>query len=198
MILLIENYDSFTHILAAKLAAIDEVFVLRNDKPTLRDVEDMNPERIVLSPGPGGPLDSGICLDVLRRFARELPILGVCLGHQCIAHVFGGDVVRAAVPCHGKASEIFHDDSPLFSGVRNGFLAGRYHSLIASWETLPPELVVTARTAEGEIMGLAHVRYPLFGVQFHPESVLTEQGERLLENFGRVVSRRPAEMAGAA
>lgn len=198
MILLIDNYDSFTHILAAKLAAIDEVSVVRNDRLTLLDIEAMEPDRIVLSPGPGGPLDSGICLDVLRRYAREQPILGVCLGHQCIAHVFGGDVVRASVPCHGKASAIYHDGSMLFGGVRNGFLAGRYHSLTAAPETLPPELVVTARTEEGEVMGLAHVRYPLFGVQFHPESVLTEQGERLLENFGRVPSRRASGMAGAA
>lgn len=190
MILLIDNYDSFTHILAAKLAALDEITVARNDRITLEEIENLAPERIVISPGPGGPEDSGICLDVLRRFARDVPILGVCLGHQCIAHVFGGNVVRAATPCHGKSSEIFHDGSLLFRGVRNGFRAGRYHSLVADLATLPEELVVTARTAEGEIMALSHVRYPLFGVQFHPESVLTEQGERLLANFQAVPAGR--------
>lgn len=198
MILLIDNYDSFTHILAAKLSALDEVSVFRNDKLTLRDIEEMDPDRIVLSPGPGGPRDSGVCLDVLRRFARELPILGVCLGHQCIAHVFGGEVIRAAAPCHGKASEIHHDGSLLFRGLRNGFLAGRYHSLVAAPGTLPPELATTASTSEGEIMALSHVRYPLFGVQFHPESVLTEDGDLLLENFVRVRARRAEAVAGAA
>jgi anthranilate synthase/aminodeoxychorismate synthase-like glutamine amidotransferase len=198
MILLIDNYDSFTHILAAKLAALDDVRVVRNDRLGLCDIEKMEPERIVLSPGPGGPLDSGICLDVLRRFARELPILGVCLGHQCIAHVFGGNVIRASMPCHGKTSEIHHDGSLLFRGIPDGFRAGRYHSLVADPSTLPDELAVTARTPEGEVMALSHVRYPLFGVQFHPESVLTDSGELLLQNFRRVSVSESGKLSDAA
>jgi len=194
MILMIDNYDSFTYnlvqymgeILMEKLPGSDlysEIIVFRNDKITVPEIEDMNPDRIVISPGPGTPLEAGISNDVITHFAGKVPILGVCLGHQCVGHAFGGDVVQADRLMHGKTSMIYHDGQKILHGLANPFEATRYHSLIINPETLPDCLYVNAWTDEDEIMGVKHKEYPLWGVQFHPESVFTPEGKRLLGNF---------------
>jgi len=191
MILLIDNYDSFTYNLVAYLSVLDEVKVVRNDHITVEEIRLLAPDRIVLSPGPGGPDDSGICPRLVAELAGEIPILGVCLGHQCIGAVFGGTVCRAPIPRHGKISLVHHDGSALFRGVKTPFEAGRYHSLLVEQAGLPEELEISAWTDAGEVMGIRHRDHPLFGVQFHPESVLTEGGRTLLRNFCALGASRP-------
>ncbi|MCL4484749.1 MAG: aminodeoxychorismate/anthranilate synthase component II [Nitrospirae bacterium] len=182
--LMIDNYDSFTYNLVQYFWELGvEMEVFRNDRIRLSDIDPGALEGIVLSPGPGTPADSGICPEIVRDLAPELPILGVCLGHQTIGEVFGGSVVRAPRLMHGKTSPVLHDGSDLFAGIPNPFEATRYHSLIVLESTLPPEIEVTARTEEGEVMALAHRLYPTRGVQFHPESILTLHGKTLLSNF---------------
>jgi len=185
MLLLIDNYDSFTYNLYQYLGELGaEVEVVRNDAVTLEDIEQMAPDRIIISPGPGHPRDAGISMDVIRRFGETTPILGVCLGHQCIGHSFGGEVIRNYRIMHGKVSSIFHDGKGVFAGMSNPFDATRYHSLVIKKETWTnPDFEVTAWTAEGEIMGVRHKTWPLHGVQFHPESFLTVEGPTILRNF---------------
>lgn len=187
MILVIDNYDSFTYNLVQEMGEMGaELEVARNDQITLRQIQAMQPDRIVISPGPGDPDDSGVSLEVLRELGATIPILGVCLGHQCIGQVYGGVVKRAPRLMHGKTSMIYHDGDPMFAGVPSPFEATRYHSLIVEETTLPDCLMVTARTEEGEMMGLRHKAYPVYGVQFHPESILTKHGMRILQNFMEV------------
>jgi anthranilate synthase component 2 len=185
MLLLIDNYDSFTFNLAQYLGELGAtVLVRRNDDVSLEDVERLAPGRIVISPGPGRPEEAGISVDLIRRFGPGVPILGVCLGHQAIGHAFGGRVVRAPRLMHGKASTVEHDGRGLFEGMTRPFEAGRYHSLIVSEEGWPEDLEVAARAVEdGTVMALRHRRWPVHGVQFHPESVLTADGRRLLRTF---------------
>jgi anthranilate synthase/aminodeoxychorismate synthase-like glutamine amidotransferase len=184
MILLVDNYDSFTYNLAQYLGQMgQELEVRRNDQITLEEIERMRPERIVISPGPCTPKEAGISVPVIQRFAGEIPILGVCLGHQAIGAAFGGRVIRAPVIMHGKTSEIRHDGRTIFRGLPQNFLATRYHSLIVERKSLPRTLEISAETADGTIMGLRHRKVKVEGVQFHPESVLTEVGFQLLENF---------------
>ena len=184
MLLLIDNYDSFTYNLAQYLGELGaDVRVERNDALTVDDVAKLAPERIVISPGPCTPNEAGISLELISRLAGKMPILGVCLGHQAIGQAFGGKVVRAPHVMHGKTSPIEHDKSGLFAGIASPMQATRYHSLVVEPASLPPSLTVTARTAEGEIMALAHKTLPVWGVQFHPESILTVDGKRLLRNF---------------
>ena len=185
MVLVIDNYDSFTYNLVQYLGELGaEVRVMRNDAVTIETIRAARPDHIVISPGPGRPENAGVTMDVIRELGRETPILGVCLGHQAIGAAFGGSVVRAAVPMHGKTSTIEHDGRGIFTGLTEPFLASRYHSLIVSDEGLPPALEVTARTKEDRtVMGLRHRSWPVHGVQFHPESILTREGHRLLRNF---------------
>jgi anthranilate synthase/aminodeoxychorismate synthase-like glutamine amidotransferase len=184
MILLIDNYDSFTYNLAQYLGELGaEVRVERNDRITVDQIRELGPDKIVISPGPCTPNEAGISLEVIRRLAGAIPILGVCLGHQAIGQAFGGDVVRAKKVMHGKVSKIFHDDKGLFRGLPNPIEATRYHSLVVEPSTFPGALEVTAKTAEDEIMALRHRELPVWGVQFHPESILTVDGKRLLQNF---------------
>ena len=184
MILLIDNYDSFTYNLYQLMRRLgQEVEVRRNDKVTLSEIDSGKWNMIVLSPGPGTPDDAGISCQVVERFAGKLPILGICLGHQVIGQVFGAHIVRAPEPCHGKTGLILHEDDSLFKGLEKAFPAGRYHSLIVDKKSLPDCLTVTAHNKEGLIMGLRHKEYPVFGLQFHPESILTPDGAKLLENF---------------
>jgi anthranilate synthase/aminodeoxychorismate synthase-like glutamine amidotransferase len=184
MILLIDNYDSFVYNLARYVRELGgEPAVVRNDERTISDVAAMNPSHIIVSPGPCTPKEAGISNAVIRELGTRTPILGVCLGHQCIGAALGGDVVRAMRPMHGKTSPIRHDGSDLFRGLPNPFEATRYHSLAIARDTLPDQLVVTATAPDGEIMGVAHRDYPVRGVQFHPESVLTEGGYDILRNF---------------
>jgi anthranilate synthase/aminodeoxychorismate synthase-like glutamine amidotransferase len=183
MIAVIDNYDSFTYNLVQYLGELGaELCVFRNDRVTLQEIEKLAPSHIVISPGPGTPLDGGISNDIIRHFYKKIPILGVCLGHQCIAHVFGGQVERAPRLMHGKTSTIYHTGQGIFANLPRSFTATRYHSLIVH-EPLPSALKLTAFTIEGEVMGIRHRDYPIFGVQFHPESILTAEGKRLLENF---------------
>jgi len=184
MILVIDNYDSFTYNLVQYLGELRaEPKVYRNDAINIDQIRELKPERIVISPGPGVPKDAGITLEVVREFAGKLPILGVCLGNQAIGEAFGGRVVRAATLMHGKTSEICHDSATIFRGLPYRFKATRYHSLIVEKEGLPDSLEVSATTPDGLIMGLRHREYPVEGVQFHPESVMTEHGKKLLQNF---------------
>jgi len=187
MIVLIDNYDSFTYNLVQRLGELDPAIkleVFRNDQVTPDQIEALHPSHIIVSPGPCTPREAGVSNDVLRRFAQTVPILGVCLGHQCIGHVFGGEVVRNARVMHGKTSPIHHDGQGVFRGLSNPFEATRYHSLVIRKETFHnPDFVVSAWTNEGEIMGVRHRTWPLHGVQFHPESFLTLEGPRLLKNF---------------
>jgi anthranilate synthase/aminodeoxychorismate synthase-like glutamine amidotransferase len=183
MILLIDNYDSFTYNLAQFLGQLGEnLEVRRNDQITLDQIAAKKPQRIVISPGPGEPQNAGICIDVIRQFTGKIPILGVCLGHQAIGYAFGGKVVRAPALMHGKTSRIHHDSKTIFRKLPQDFVATRYHSLIVQKKGLPRELEISAQT-DGLIMGLRHRKLPLEGVQFHPESVLTEVGMQLLRNF---------------
>jgi anthranilate synthase/aminodeoxychorismate synthase-like glutamine amidotransferase len=184
MLLIIDNYDSFTYNLYQYLCELgQEVIVRRNDKTTLAEIESMQPERIVISPGPSTPLQAGISNDVIRHFGPRLPLLGVCLGHQCIGYSFGGTIKRANEIMHGKSSLIYHENQGVFAGLPQPFTAIRYHSLIVQKEDLPDCLEITACTKEGTIMGLRHTRYPIQGVQFHPESFMTQGGKELLKNF---------------
>ena len=185
MLLVIDNYDSFTYNLVQYLGELGEkIEVRRNDQVTLDEIENtLKPERIVISPGPGTPDDAGISLGVIERFAGKIPILGVCLGHQAIGQAFGGRVVRAPVLMHGKASEICHDGKTIFAGLSDHFPAGRYHSLIVERRSLPDCLEISAFTNDDIIMGLRHREMKVEGVQFHPESLLTTEGKKLLENF---------------
>jgi para-aminobenzoate synthetase component 2 len=183
-ILMIDNYDSFTYNLVQYLGELDAaVTVRRNDAISLSELRKLKPDAIVISPGPGTPAEAGISLAVLREFAGEIPMLGVCLGHQCIGEAFGGKVVRASRLMHGKTSLVRHDGRTIFAGLPDPFEAMRYHSLLVANGSLPGTLEVSARTAEDEIMGLRHRDYPIEGVQFHPESIGTPEGKRLLKNF---------------
>jgi len=184
MILVIDNYDSFTYNLVQYLGELGEdVVVRRNDAIGLDEIAALRPDHIVLSPGPCTPNEAGVCLDVVDRFKDEIPILGVCLGHQTIGQAFGGEVVRADNLMHGKTSQIHHDGRTIFRGIPSPFTATRYHSLIVRRETLPSCLEISAETPEGEIMAFRHRDYPIEGVQFHPESIMTEHGLDLLRNF---------------
>ncbi len=184
MILIIDNYDSFTYNLVQYLGELgQEPQVWRNDKITLEEIEELAPERIVISPGPCTPNEAGISIDVVNHFSGKLPILGVCLGHQSIGQAFGGLVVRAERLMHGKTSMIEHDGLSIYGGVPSPFEATRYHSLVVERSTLPDCLEISAETREGEIMGLRHKEYPVEGVQFHPESILTSEGKNILSNF---------------
>ena len=183
-ILLIDNYDSFTYNLAQYLGELrTQVQVERNDAISVEAIAARKPDAIVISPGPCTPNEAGISMDVIRAFAGQIPLLGVCLGHQCIGQVFGGRIVRAPRIMHGKTSKIFHDEKGLFAGVENPFVATRYHSLVIAPETLPDVLEVTAKTWEDEIMGVRHKQHLIEGVQFHPESIMTSAGKKLLANF---------------
>lgn len=184
MILILDNYDSFTYNLVQYVGVSRPDYVVyRNDKITIDEISALDPDRIIISPGPCTPLEAGISNDIIRAFGAKVPILGVCLGHQCIAYAFGGDVVRADRLMHGKTSMIYHVKNELFAGVSNPFEATRYHSLIVKPETLPDCFDVTATTKEDEIMGLQHKEYPVYGVQFHPESILTRDGPKIVNNF---------------
>ena len=186
MILIIDNYDSFVYNLAQYIGELGwEPVVYRNDQITPEEIEALRPSHIVISPGPGTPLDAGISNDVVRRFAGKIPVLGVCLGHQCIGHVYGGVIVRA-VPMHGKTSLIYHDGKTIYEGLPTPFEAGRYHSLTIKPGTLPHYLKVSAQTEAGEIMGVRHRDFVVEGVQFHPESILTELGHQVLSRFLRL------------
>ena len=184
MLLVIDNYDSFTYNLVQYFGELGaDLLVKRNDELTVEDIKTLAPERIVISPGPCTPNEAGISCDVIRTFGEKTPILGVCLGHQCMGQVFGGDVVRAERLMHGKTSPILHGGEGVFRGLPNPFEATRYHSLLVKRETCPDSLQITAETAEKEIMGLRHKTWPVHGVQFHPESILTVEGKHLLKNF---------------
>jgi anthranilate synthase/aminodeoxychorismate synthase-like glutamine amidotransferase len=184
MVLMIDNYDSFTYNLVQYLGVLGRaVEVRRNDKIGLEEIEGMKPERIVISPGPGSPHSAGIIMPLIQRFYRQIPILGVCLGHQALGAAFGGRVVHAARLMHGKTSEIHHDGRGVFHGVQDTFIATRYHSLAVERQSLPTCLEISALAEDGEIMGLRHRDYPVEGIQFHPESILTQEGMRILENF---------------
>lgn len=190
MILVIDNYDSFTYNLVQQLGEMGaQIEVYRNDQITLDEIRRLNPDQILISPGPGTPDDGGVSLEVLRQLGPTTPILGVCLGHQCIGQAYGGIVARAGRLMHGKTSMIYHKGDPLFSGVPSPFEATRYHSLIVEEDSLPEVLTVTAFTEQGEIMGLRHKEYPVYGVQFHPESILTTYGPRILKNFLEMTER---------
>jgi anthranilate synthase/aminodeoxychorismate synthase-like glutamine amidotransferase len=184
MLLMIDNYDSFTYNLYQYLAELGaEVVTVRNDKITLEDIEDMDPQGIIISPGPSTPLEAGISNDVIRHFGRKVPTLGVCLGHQCVGHVYGAKVDRAGEIRHGKTSMIHHDGKGVLAGLPSPFEAIRYHSLVVYPETLPDTLEISAWTEDGLVMGLRHKEHPVEGVQFHPESIMTPQGKALLQNF---------------
>ncbi len=189
MLLMIDNYDSFTYNLVQYFAELDtEVLVKRNDEVSVDDIRTLNPSKIVISPGPCTPNQAGISLAVIEHFATKIPILGVCLGHQCIAQHFGGKIVRARQVMHGKTSKIIHNNTSVFASFSSPFTATRYHSLVIAPETMPACLQVTAWTEDengnvDEIMGIQHNTYPIYGVQFHPESILTEHGHQLLQNF---------------
>ena len=191
MILMIDNYDSFTYNLVQYFRILGaEVQIRRNDCMTVSEIESLIPEAIVISPGPGHPSESGVSLDVIKKFAGRIPILGVCLGHQAIVHAFGGEIVRASKIMHGKTSRIRSDGKGLFHGVDGPFEAMRYHSLVAKRETLPNELIVTAESEDDhEIMGVRHKEFPVEGIQFHPESIMTIIGKRLLRNFLEIVCK---------
>lgn len=191
MILMIDNYDSFTYNLVQYLGQLgEEVAVYRNDAITLDEIRALNPEAIFLSPGPCSPKEAGITVDVIKTFHQTVPLMGVCLGHQSIGYAFGGNVVRAERIMHGKTSPILNDGKTIFEGLGNPFTAGRYHSLIVERETLPDCLEISAETAEGEIMGFRHRAYPVEGIQFHPESILTPSGKRIIKNFLNLINRK--------
>ena len=185
MLLVIDNYDSFTYNLVQYLGELGvEMKVCRNNEITLDEIRDLKPSRILVSPGPCSPRESGLSNDIIKTFGPTTPTFGVCLGHQCMGHVFGGEVVRAERLMHGKTSPIYHNGRDLFQGMPNPFTATRYHSLLVKRDTLPPTLEITAETRpEGEIMGLRYKQFPVWGVQFHPESILTQEGRRILSNF---------------
>jgi anthranilate synthase component 2 len=184
MILLIDNYDSFVYNLARYVRELgEEPLVRRHDAVTVDDVRQLSPSHIIISPGPCSPAEAGISTELVRSVGPTIPVLGVCLGHQCIGAAYGGEIVRAGRPMHGKISRIHHQGSDLFTGLPTPFLASRYHSLVISPASVPPELLVTATSEDGEIMAVRHATHPVYGVQFHPESVLTEHGYRMLDHF---------------
>jgi len=184
MLLMIDNYDSFTYNLVQYFGELGvRLKVFRNDKISITQIKRIGPSRIVISPGPCSPKEAGISNDVIKSFSGKIPLLGVCLGHQCIGHVFGGNVIRAGRIMHGKTSEIHHSRKGIFQGMPEPFIATRYHSLLVERKSLPDTLEITAWTKEREVMGLQHKKHPTFGVQFHPESIMTEQGKRILANF---------------
>jgi len=199
MILLIDNYDSFVYNLARYVRELGEApLVRRNDTMAVDDILELAPSHVIISPGPCSPAEAGISTDVVRRVGQTIPVLGVCLGHQCIGAAYGGEIVRAGRPMHGKTSRIHHRGTDLFTGLPNPFLASRYHSLVISPASVPQELEVTATSEDGEIMAVKHARYPVYGVQFHPESVLTEHGYRMLDHFLHGVPSTPRELPPAA
>ena len=184
MILLIDNYDSFTYNLYQYMGIFDrDIQVVRNDKITVDEIKKRSPEKIVLSPGPKSPEDAGICVDVVRKFYEKIPILGICLGHQSIGVAFGAEIVHAKALMHGKQSLITHSGRGIFRGIPNPVRVARYHSLAVDEKTLSPDFEILARTEDGEIMAMEHRRYPVVGIQFHPESVFTEHGKKMIENF---------------
>ena len=184
MILLIDNYDSFTYNLFQYIGTFtSDIQVVRNDKITIQEIRELKPEKIVLSPGAKSPKEAGICMDVVKEFYDSIPILGICLGHQCIGEAFGGVVSYAKELFHGKQSEITHDGQGIFKGINSPVKVARYHSLAVQKESLPECLIVTAETEDGEIMAVRHKKYPVYGLQFHPESIYTEHGKRMIENF---------------
>lgn len=184
MILIIDNYDSFSYNLFQYIGELDpNVEVVRNDRISLEDVIKMHPDKIIISPGPGRPEDAGICLELIKKLGNRIPIFGVCLGHQCIGEAFGGKVVQAESLLHGKTSMIYHSGDGIFKGLESPFEGARYHSLIVERESLPKDLVITAETKTGEVMGIKHKNYPVFGVQFHPESIMTFRGKTIISNF---------------
>ncbi|NLG16840.1 MAG: aminodeoxychorismate/anthranilate synthase component II [Fibrobacter sp.] len=188
MILMIDNYDSFTYNLVQYLGELysGEIRVFRNDRITIEEIDALSPSALIISPGPCSPNEAGISVDVIKELGNHIPLLGVCLGHQSIGYAFGGDVIRAPYLMHGKVSSIYHDETDIFENLPVPFTATRYHSLIVDRETLPDCLQITAETDDGIIMGLKHIEYPVFGVQFHPESILTEGGKTILFNFLRI------------
>jgi anthranilate synthase/aminodeoxychorismate synthase-like glutamine amidotransferase len=191
-VLLVDNYDSFVHNLARYVRELGaRTRVVRNDAIDVAEIERIAPTHIILSPGPCTPNEAGVSNDVIARLGQTIPVLGVCLGHQCIGAVYGGLVTRAPQPMHGKTSLVFHEGRGIFGGVPSPFLAARYHSLVVDPESVPPALEVLARTAEGDVMAVAHRTHPVVGVQFHPESVLTEHGYRILANFLGCGAPRP-------
>ena len=199
MILLIDNYDSFVYNLARYVRELGETpLVRRHDAMTVDDVLQLAPSHVIISPGPCTPAEAGISTDVVRRVGPTIPVLGVCLGHQCIGSAYSGEIVRAGRPMHGKTSRIHHGGTDLFRGLPNPFLASRYHSLVISPASVPPELEVTATSEDGEIMAVRHTTHPVYGVQFHPESVLTEHGYRMLDHFLHGVATTPRELPPAA
>lgn len=196
MILMIDNYDSFVYNLVQYFEELDEeIIVKRNDEITIDDIKTLNPEIIVLSPGPCSPTEAGICIEAVENFKGKIPILGICLGHQTIGQVFGSKIVKAIEPVHGKVHSITHDGKGVFTNIKNPLNVTRYHSLVVDTETLSDELEITAKTKEGEIMGLRHKKYMIEGVQFHPEAVLTECGHELLRNFITLARERIQENA---
>jgi anthranilate synthase/aminodeoxychorismate synthase-like glutamine amidotransferase len=198
MVLVIDNYDSFTYNLVQYLGELKvELQVHRNDQITLEQIRALAPERILVSPGPCSPRESGLSNDIIREFGRNTPVFGVCLGHQCIGHTFGAKVVVNYRMMHGKTSLIKHNGQDLFKGMPNPFAATRYHSLVIQRDTLPEFLEVTAETAEGEVMGIRHKDLPIWGVQFHPESILTESGRIIMKNFLRLEARINGKEPGA-
>jgi len=196
MVLVIDNYDSFTYNLVQYLGEMDvPLQVHRNDQISIDRIRELNPERILISPGPCSPHESGLCNDIIRTFGPTTPLFGVCLGHQCIGHTFGADVVVNYRMMHGKTSPIKHDGRDLFEDMPNPFTATRYHSLVIRRDSVPECLEITAETDEGEIMGVRHRHFPIWGVQFHPESILTENGRQILKNFLKLQRRAPAALA---
>ncbi|MFH2139083.1 MAG: aminodeoxychorismate/anthranilate synthase component II [Candidatus Omnitrophota bacterium] len=184
MILLIDNYDSFTYNLVQYFGELKQkISVVRNDKTTLDKITRLKPDHIVISPGPCTPKEAGLSCAIVKKFAGKVPLLGVCLGHQCIGYAFGAKIVKANVLMHGKTSRIFHDKKSIFKNIPNPFVATRYHSLIIKENTLPDVFKITARTKEGTIMGIEHRKFPIWGVQFHPEAILTVEGKHILANF---------------
>lgn len=184
MILIIDNYDSFTFNLVQYLGELgQELKIIRNDEISISDIKKLNPQKILISPGPGTPKQSGISMEVIDKFKTKIPIFGVCLGHQAIGEVFGAKVIRAKTLMHGKTSQIFHDQKTIFKNIDNPFIATRYHSLIIEKKSLPDELEISAWTKDKVIMAVRHKKYPIEGVQFHPESILTKEGFKILENF---------------
>ena len=192
MVLVIDNYDSFTYNLVQYLGELQvEMQVHRNDQISLEQIRELNPERILISPGPCSPRESGLSNEIIRTFGESVPVFGVCLGHQCIGHTFGADVVVNYRMMHGKTSLIKHNGQDLFEGMPNPFAATRYHSLVIKRDTLPSFLEVTAETEEGEVMGIRHTTLPIWGVQFHPESILTESGRQIMKNFLKLKAPAP-------
>jgi anthranilate synthase/aminodeoxychorismate synthase-like glutamine amidotransferase len=184
MILIIDNYDSFTYNLYQIIAEIDSnAHVVRHDKISISEITELSPSAIILSPGPGHPVEAGVCIDLIKRFSGMIPILGVCLGHQAIVHAFGGNIISAGELVHGRASEVFHEGRGLYKEMPQPFMAGRYHSLMAEKSSLPEILSIDAISESGLIMGIKHKDHPTYGVQFHPESILTPQGSRLIKSF---------------